>query len=49
MAVEPLGYIQPDYGVGEPDNPSGIKFEAMNALLLRWRRGSPRQWARTLS
>jgi hypothetical protein len=27
-----LGYIQPDYGVGEPDNPSGIKFEAMNAV-----------------
>jgi hypothetical protein len=27
-----LGYIQPDYGIGEPDDPSGIKFEAMNAV-----------------
>jgi hypothetical protein len=27
-----LGYIQPDYGIGEPDDSSGISFEAMNAV-----------------
>lgn len=27
-----LGYAQPDYGVGSPDDSSGISFEAMNAV-----------------
>lgn len=27
-----LGYIQPDYGVGNADEPSGIPFDTMNAV-----------------